>query len=176
MSRPVFTTSEQELIDRKRLTPRPSIFRNGNEQEISEEFEEYLILAPVAKKGEAAAWINFYLIQLPAVSTKKLVLADMVFDEAADYAVRFASSEPLLVGYQLMADGLDSSRFAAVPEVQQFLADMDLSLGELGSARDLAEYQKALLEFYIQQLTSMHEEDDLRRTLRSYLFALLAYI
>jgi hypothetical protein len=178
----ILTSAQQEVVQRNRRAPgkRPKILRVGaGETEISLDFEAFLILAPVTGKTKAATWISLQTqanALIPRLQ-RNAVIAEMIADELLDLSARKLAVLGFNASFDDVKSGLQVGAFAAIPEVQNMLDDLQLGNEQFTSFVEQTNYNFQLTTLFAQQIVGLNSDANQYRTMfRSYVVALTSYI
>jgi len=176
---PEFTPGQLELIGRKRKSAgkRPKV-RNkstGADNEISRDFEAMLILASDVAKANASLFINVILQNLPSSSSRDLVLLDVLLDEFTHASSMQTSMRQFLISFNSVKDGFGVGPFADLPEVSQFIDDLQFGFSSFSNLNDRAQYELSLVGFLTIRDVLGYGQGSVDANLRSWISVINAY-
>ena len=133
------TTQERKTVSTGRKVPRPSYYSAQNKQnvEISEDFEAFLILVGSKKRHEAAKWISDIGDLAGSNDDRDGLLKEWLDNEQTTVDAVVDELETDLAAFDTWRKEFinDDPRFAAIPEVQQLIRDLQSQAESLFSTQ-----------------------------------------
>jgi hypothetical protein len=176
------TAAQEEQIAKRRKPPgkKPKVFNKdtGKDEEISLDFEAYLILLGSDAKQSAANWIgalnDFSSIQGDRLAVLAQYL-DVQFDSLAGRTTQLGEKIGFFEDFkQSVTQNLLISG-STLGEVQKMVADMAFLLGEYGEKLERSVNGQILNRMCNDRYVTGADFGPVRRELQSYSPALLAY-
>ncbi len=131
---------------------------------ISRDFEAFLILAPEELKTNALTWIKKVQKIQSLRKDRDDLMALMIAREVANATVKLDLIEDKMEGYNAFREQFQTmSDFSSVPEVTQFLKDLQKILPELSAERNRVFYDQtmALVEETVKNNEGTIKEENL---------------
>lgn len=158
---------------------RPLLFnaQSDTEEEISPEFEAYLVLTPISTRSQVSSFLQIVLDNDPnQIDTRKDLLDEYLEEEKRNELEGQRMYSQLTEYYDQVRTGFSSSLegFEDVSEATLLQETLTKSMGNIVSARDRHTFNFAALSV----LASRHESEgaeDFRQELRSWIRVLVEY-
>lgn len=137
------TDAQQATVDPRRRDTPPSYFDADlqTKVEISRDFEAFLILAPTNLKTSAINWIKTS-VDLQQVNKDRDALVGLaITQEILNATNKMNALNDTLDDFNTFRENFQTNEdFSAIPEVQQFLLDLQRPIAELAAALDRAQF------------------------------------
>lgn len=173
-------TSEEALtVAAKAKESRPYVYNSstGALEQISKDFEAFLILSSAGVKSRAAQFIaTILLFDINNLVVRNNLTKRWIDDEYSDLDTEIEGYQDILDVYdEIRPDLADAtSGFEDVLEVNTLLEGIHLLLGDFAEQRDSLKYSKAIANvFKLKEQGTVPSE--LKREIESYSRALLSY-
>lgn len=173
-------TNEEAQTVRARRRPsgdRPTYYNAGTDEdnEISEEFEAFLILLATGVKTEAVAWINAVANSLPEREDWNDLLMETIAQQAANATARLADINETFDGYEAFRTNFRADGFEDVEEVGTLLEDLQIGMGELSGRERESTHLEVLSDLLQLRAESGNVSESRLQQLRSWITPLLTY-
>lgn len=180
-----FTTEEKELFNAQSLPERPSFFSRvaQREQQISQDFERFLILQTQVQKQTALNWINKAQEIEVDNEDRDEILSTYLGIRQTDAADRVTELDEKLEDFNSFMNGFFSDeastdcpdRFANVPELSLFVQSLQRPLSKMTIQRDQAFHEGNLVLWLRERLTEEQTNQNSQQELESWKNVIAAY-
>ena len=137
------SVSELTEVNAKRLAFRPVRYDDGlgSWVQVTEDFETFLILTPIAKKAQAVNWINVQQLGLEGDSLRDIVVNDFLLREIAEATLPQETLSLVTDLYEDFRAEFVQGRFAGIAEVVTLMEDTRLGADRLFTENDELEHR-----------------------------------
>jgi hypothetical protein len=171
------TAAEHALVNQKRKAQRPTYYNKntGQEVNISEDFEKFLILLPGGTKKQAVAWITQSVSMKTRQIDRDLLLREAILTETEDTQAAILELAVQTTAFTLFRQAVEAGKFAEVGELGTMLSDLQEGLDEELLYEERMKHLKKLLTAVQLDLDSLGLSSDGIKQTQSWISPLLAY-
>jgi len=173
------TNEEAQTVRDSRREPgeRPVYFNSGSgeDEEISEQFEAFLILLSSGVKTEAVTWINAVASLMPDRDDWNDVLIETVEQQIANAQTLNDAINTTYEGYESFRTNFRIDGFEDITEIGLMLDDLQVGMGELSGRAREAKHLEVLSAILNERATSEEFGDARLQQLRSWITPLMTY-
>ena len=173
------TNEEAETVRARRREDgeRPTYYNSGSGQdtEISEQFEAFLILLAQGVKTEAVTWINAIANLMPDREEWNEVLLETIEQQIANARTLNDDVNTTYEGYESFRTNFRIDGFEDIQEVGLFLDDLQVGMGELNERARTTKHLEVLSSILNVRASSEDFSDERLRQLRSWITPLMTY-
>lgn len=173
------TNAEAEQVRSQRREPgdRPTYFNSGSGEnaEISEQFEAFLILLSQGVKTEAVTWINAIANLIPDREEWNEVLLETIAQQIANAETLNSDVNETYSGYEAFRTNFRIDGFEDITEIGMLLDDLQVGMGSLNERSRNAKHLEVISSLLDLRAQDTSYNSDRLRQLRSWVTPLMTY-
>lgn len=171
------TGAELAKVTANRKAQRPTYYnsKTGQDVNISEDFESFLILLPKATKKQGVTWLTQSVTLRQRQLDRDLLLREAISSETDDANAVLLELSLQTLAFTQFRDAVKAGKFAETAELGLMLGDMQAGLDEELMYEERQNHLKKLLAVVEQDLNSLGLDANTIQQTQSWLASLLAY-
>jgi len=173
------TNSEAETVRARRRDAgeRPVYYNSGSgeDTEISEQFEAFLILLATGVKTEAVAWVNAVANLMPDREEWNEALLETVQHQIANAQTLSDAVSTTYEGYEDFRTNFRITGFEDVQEIGLMLDDLQVGMGALNERARESRHLEVISDLLSTRAEGQSVSDESLQQLRSWITPLMTY-